>query len=78
MNQTKNYLPKTNFESGQSLEDLIYDWWSDVFSIHYNDEDDVTIDSLLNKIENWLPTEELSSNEENVLLEKIKSKIRKK
>ena len=39
------------FELGQSLTDLIYDWWEDVFTTHSNWDMETSIDYLVDRID---------------------------
>jgi hypothetical protein len=39
------------FELGQSLTDLIYDWWEDVFTTHSNWDMETSIDDLVDRID---------------------------
>lgn len=61
---------------GQNLTDLIYDWWSDIFTTHSDWDMETSIDDLVERIKHWLPkVEELvvepSSMEDLVLRETI-------
>jgi hypothetical protein len=77
------------FELGQSLTDLIYDWWEDVFTKNSNDDTENCIGRLVYWIEEWLPKEQSAAGSQNVdtellvdgfndCLTKIKSKLRNK
>jgi hypothetical protein len=77
------------FELGQSLTDLIYDWWEDVFTKNSNDDIENCIGRLVYWIEEWLPKEQSAAGSQNVdveflvdgfndCLKKIKSKLRNK
>lgn len=75
------------FVMGQSLYDLIADWWDEIF-VNGNPSGQ-NIESLIEQIELWLPKEQDSSGTQrieteiaveahNELLQKIKSKLRNK
>lgn len=75
------------FVMGQSLYDLIADWWDKIF-VNGNPSGQ-NIESLIEQIELWLPKEQDSSGTQrieteiaveahNELLQKIKSKLRNK
>jgi hypothetical protein len=77
------------FELGQSLTDLIYDWWEDVFTKNSNDDIENCIGRLVYWIEEWLPKPQSAAGSQNVdtellvdgyndALTKIKSKLRNK
>ena len=55
------------FELGQSLYDLIADWWDEIFM--NNNEAAVTIESLVEDIENWLPKEQSAAGSQNAYVE---------
>jgi hypothetical protein len=85
----KNPPEFLKFELGQSLTDLIYDWWEDVFTKNSNDDIENCIGRLVYWIEEWLPDFQSSSGSQNVdtellvdgyndALTKIKSKLRNK
>ena len=85
----KNPLEFLKFELGQSLTDLIYDWWEDVFTKNSNDDIENCIGRLVYWIEEWLPKEQNASGAQNAYVEcsvegfndaikKIKSKIHNK
>jgi hypothetical protein len=75
------------FELGQSLTDLIYDWWEDVFG--NTDDTETCIDDLVTRIEEWLPKYQSVAGSQslgvedmvegfNDAIKKIKSKLRNK
>jgi len=75
------------FELGQSLTDLIYDWWEDIFTVQSNDDMETSIDDLVSRISNWLPKEQSAAGSQslgvedmvegfNDCLNKIKRKLR--
>ena len=75
------------FELGQSLTDLIYDWWEDVFTTHSDWDMETSIDDLVERIKHWLPKEQSAAGSQNAYVEctvegfndcltKIKSKLR--
>jgi hypothetical protein len=86
---SKNPPKFLKFELGQSLTDLIYDWWEDVFTKNSNDDIENCIGRLVYWIEEWLPKEQSAAGSQNVdveflvdgfndCLKKIKSKLRNK
>ena len=73
------------FELGQTLYDLIADWWDEIFM--NNNEAAVTIESLVEDIEKWLPKPQSAAGSQSIgvedmvegfndCLKKIKSKMR--
>ena len=63
------------FELGQSLYDLIADWWDEIFM--NNNEAAVTIESLVDEISLWLPTEhDTNSYKWNECIRMIREKLR--
>ena len=64
----KNPPKFLKFELGQSLTDLIYDWWEDVFAKNSNDDMENCIGRLVYWIEEWLPKEQ-SANSQNAYVE---------
>jgi hypothetical protein len=86
---SKNPPKFLKFELGQSLTDLIYDWWEDVFTKNSNDDIENCIGRLVYWIEEWLPDFQSAAGSQNVdtellvdgyndALKKIKSKLRNK
>ena len=65
----KNPPKFLKFELGQSLTDLIYDWWEDVFAKNSNDDMENCIGRLVYWIEEWLPKEQNSSGSQNAYVE---------
>ena len=72
-------------DSKQTLTDLIADWWDEIFM--NNNEAAVTIESLVDDIEKWLPKPQSAEGSQNAYVEcsvegfndclyKIKSKLR--
>ena len=51
----------------QNLTDLIYDWWDEIFM--NNNEAAVTIESLVDDIEKWLPKEQSAAGSQNAYVE---------
>ena len=43
------------FQLGKSLEDILYDWWSDVFVSHSDWDMETSISDLVDRIELFLP-----------------------
>ena len=71
----------------QTLTDLIYDWWEDVFTTNSNDDMGICVDTLVDRIEAWLPKEQSAAGSQNAYVEctvegfndcltKIKRKLR--
>ena len=72
---------------GQTLTDMIYDWWEDIFTVQSNDDMETSISDLVDRIEAWLPKEQSAAGSQNVYVEctvegfndaikKIKRKLR--
>ena len=70
-----------------TLYSIIEGWWSDVFTVSSTDDIETCIDTLVDRIETWLPKEQSAAGSQNVLVEcsvegfndclnKIKSKLR--
>ena len=51
----------------QTLYDLIADWWDEIFM--NNNEAAVTIESLVDDIEKWLPKEQSAAGSQNAYVE---------
>jgi hypothetical protein len=66
---SKNPPKFLKFELGQSLTDLIYDWWEDVFTKNSNDDIENCIGRLVYWIEEWLPKEQSAAGSQNVDVE---------
>jgi ribosome-associated translation inhibitor RaiA len=75
------------FELGQSLTNLIYDWWEDVFTTNSNDDMETSIENLVDRIDKWLPKSQSAAGSQslgvedmvegfNDCLKKIKRKLR--
>ena len=75
------------FELGKTLTDLIYQWWSDVFTTNCNDDMETSIDDLVTRIEEWLPKYQSAAGSQslgvedmvegfNDAIKKIKRKLR--
>ena len=71
----------------QTLTDLIYDWWEDIFTSHSDLDMEASIDDLVTRIEEWFPKEQSAAGSQNVYVEctvegfndcltKIKGKLR--
>ena len=61
----------------QNLTDLIYDWWSDVFTTHSDWDMETSIENLVDEISLWLPTEhETNSHKWNECIRMIREKLR--
>ena len=73
---------------GQNLTDILYLWWSDVFTTHSDWDMETSIDDLVTRIEEWwLPKEQSAAGSQNAYVEcsvegfndclkKIKGKLR--
>lgn len=72
---------------GQTLTDMIYDWWEDIFTVQSNDDMETSISDLVDRIEAWLPKEQSAAGSQNAYVEctvegfndclnKIKRKLR--
>ena len=70
-----------------TLYAVIENWWSDVFTVSSTDDMETCIDTLVDRIETWLPKEQSAAGSQNVYVEctvegfndclnKIKSKLR--
>jgi ribosome-associated translation inhibitor RaiA len=70
-----------------TLYAIIEGWWSDVFTTNSTDDMETCIDTLVDRIETWLPKEQSAAGSQNVYVEctvegfndclnKIKSKLR--
>ena len=75
------------FELGQSLYDLIEDWWSDIFTTGSDWDSETSIGELVERIKQWLPKEQSAAGSQSIgvedmvegfndALKKIKSKLR--
>jgi hypothetical protein len=61
----------------QNLTDLIYDWWSDVFTTHSDWDMETSIENLVDEISLWLPTEhDTNSYKWNECIRTIREKLR--
>ena len=72
----------------KTLTDILYLWWSDVFTTHSDWDMETSIDDLVTRIEEWwLPKEQSAAGSQNVYVEctvegfndclkKIKGKLR--
>jgi hypothetical protein len=68
-------LEKTKLPKSPTLYDLIADWWDEIFM--NNNEAAVTIESLVDDIEKWLPKEhDTNSYKWNQCIRTIKEKLR--
>ena len=83
----KNPPKFLKFELGQSLTNLIYDWWEDVFTTNSNDDMETSIKDLVDRIDKWLPKEQSAAGSQslgvedmvegfNDAIKKIKGKLR--
>ena len=71
----------------KTLTDLIYRWWSDVFTTHSDWDMETSIEDLVDQIELWLPKQQSAAGSQNAYVEcsvegfndcltKIKGKLR--
>ena len=61
----------------QTLTDLIYDWWEDVFTTHSNLGMETSIENLVDEISLWLPTEHYTNSYKwNECIRMIREKLR--
>lgn len=83
----KNPPKFLKFELGQSLTNLIYDWWEDVFTTNSNDDMETSIKDLVDRIDKWLPKSQSAAGSQslgvedmvegfNDAIKKIKGKLR--
>jgi len=74
-------------EPPKTLTDLIYRWWSDVFTTHSDWDMETSIEDLVDQIQLWLPKEQSAAGSQNAYVEsavegfndclnKIKRKLR--
>lgn len=54
---------------GQTLTDMIYDWWEDIFTVQSNDDMETSISDLVDRIEAWLPKEQSAAGSQNAYVE---------
>jgi hypothetical protein len=52
-----------------TLYAIIEDWWSDIFCANSMDDMETCIDSLVSRIEEWLPKEQSAAGSQNVYVE---------
>ena len=61
----------------QNLTDLIYDWWEDVFTSNSDLDMETSIETLVDEISLWLPTEhDTNSYKWNECIRMIREKLR--
>ena len=61
----------------ETLTDVIWNWWEDVFTTNSNDDMETSIDDLVARVEAWLPTEhDTNSYKWNQCIRTIKEKLR--
>ena len=61
----------------ETLTDVIWNWWEDVFTTNSNDNMETSIDDLVFRIEAWLPKEhDTNSYKWNQCIRTIKEKLR--
>ena len=54
------------FQLGKSLEDILYDWWSDVFVSHSDLDLETSIGDLVDRIELFLPKPQSAAGSQSV------------
>ena len=54
------------FQLGKSLEDILYDWWSDVFVNHSDLDLETSICDLIDRIELFLPKPQSAAGSQSV------------
>ncbi len=78
---------KDAYPKPKTLTDLIYDWWSDIFTSHSDLDMEASIEDLVDRIELFLPKEQSAAGSQNAYVEcsvegfndcltKIKKKLR--
>jgi hypothetical protein len=73
--QCRQYAYENYTDKPQTLYDLIADWWDEIFL--NNNEAAVTIESLVDEISLWLPTEhDTNSYKWNECIRTIREKLR--
>ena len=64
-------------KQSQTLTDLLFDWWADVFTTGSDWDSETCIADLVNQIEAWLPEEhDTNSYKWNQCIRTIKEKLR--
>jgi hypothetical protein len=77
--ETKSIFDKIKgaYPKPKTLTDLIYRWWSDVFTTHSDWDMETSIENLVDEISLWLPTEhETNSYKWNECIRMIREKLR--
>jgi hypothetical protein len=54
---------------GQNLTEILYLWWSDVFTTHSDWDMETSIEDLVDRIELFLPKEQSAAGSQNVDVE---------
>ena len=78
---------KYAYPKPETLTDIIWNWWEDVFTTNSDDDMKTSIDDLVFRIEAWLPKEQSAAGSQNAYVEcsvegfndcltKIKGKLR--
>ena len=68
---------KGAYPKRETLTDVIWNWWEDVFTTNSNDDMETSIDDLVFRIEAWLPKEhDTNSYKWNQCIRTIKEKLR--
>jgi hypothetical protein len=68
-------VPSTT--KSKTLTDIVYDWWSDVFTTHSDWDMETSIENLVDEISLWLPTEhDTNSYKWNECIRMIRGNLR--
>lgn len=59
----------SSVEKPKTLTDLIYRWWSDVFTTHSDWDMETSIEDLVDQIQLWLPKEQSAAGSQNEYVE---------
>lgn len=57
------------FQTGETLYDVIVDWWEEVFTTQSTWDVETSISDLVDKIENWLPKPQSAEGSQNAYVE---------
>jgi hypothetical protein len=67
--QIKSLEKKVAQLENNTLYAIIEDWWSDIFCANSMDDMETCIDTLVDRIETWLPKEQSAAGSQNVYVE---------
>jgi hypothetical protein len=59
----------SSVDKPKTLTDLIYRWWSDVFTTHSDWDMETSVEDLVDQIQMWLPKEQSAAGSQNVYVE---------